>query len=213
MKQFANKVKRVLIVIAVLSILVFISSIFEHLYMPDMETAIKWKMKFEQKSKRRPITEIITIEGEEGIVYLGKDDRNVIYSFNFDVKLSNGERLYRVSHEERMGAAENNMVVIPTAYNGSTEEIIYGTGRKLARECTAKTGKEATFISFEHDGDQYELWYIMSPSGLPELPHVIMNGTSFNKRLSEETHLVIMAIVTLAVVGIAVVIIASEKFI
>ena len=196
-------------------ITVSFSFIVSNIYFEEIETAIKWKVKSPikmqvsiGKQEAKAIKELAIIEGEEGIVYFGIGDNNSVVAFNFDIKKTNDTILYRAKEETAIGIRENWMMKMPTKHKGLTEEIAYGIGKSLAQECVSKTGIEAEFLSFEHRGNQYELWYIISNQGLPMLPKLQMNDGKWDTLPSSTNN---TAIIIIALVIFVTFISASRK--
>ena len=87
----------------------------------------------------------------------------------------NGQTMYRVGNGTSVMISETSMMKMNTIPD-SAEQIAFGIGREAAQEFVELSGIEAEFISFEHRGNQYEMWYIISIEGLAELPDFRMQG-------------------------------------
>lgn len=127
----------------------------------------------------KKIVEVITIKGQEGTVAVYLYQGKSVYAYNFDTRIKNNTIQYRVA--KKMGLfVQGDCFIKMNTVPKSTEELIFGTGEDLAKNCSENTGINAEFIQFELDGKTYTIWYIISPTGLNELPNVQMNGIGFD---------------------------------
>ncbi len=138
-------------------------------YYSDVETAVK------NKSSSKNHIKIATIEGKEGLVHISLCDYNTISAYSFHIKTANGNTLYKVAKETGLSYVENSMVKMNTSPS-STEQIVFGIGEALANDCVEKTGINTEFVHFKDAESQYAVWYIISASGLDELPALQLNN-------------------------------------
>ena len=146
----------------------FIQSFF---YRPDIKTAMRSSI-----SESDIIMK--TVIGEEGIVCfclsnsnkVGGNDK--IYAYTFKTRIKNREIFYKVYHTHELDYTENKIIemIKMNTSSGSTEQIVYGINAELARECSERTGIDAEFVHFGNDENEYTFWYIISISGLDDLP-------------------------------------------
>ena len=154
-------------------------------YFLDFEIAIA------HKSRSKNHITMAVISGEEGTVYIALCDNNSIGAYSFRTKTVNGELLYKVAEEESLSYQENYMVKINTAPH-STEQLAFGIGEALAKECSEKTGLKAEFIQFGNAGKLYTVWYIISADGLDELPDLQRGYSVFEHYPPKESYIALI---------------------
>ena len=133
-------------------------------YYSDIESAVKSQARYSD------YVAWTTVTGEEGVVYVVLlADTRAIGLYNFHTKVTDGNTLYRLADEDVLLHREYYMIKMDTAPN-STEQVVFGVGESFAAEISEKAGIDAVFIPFEHGGNQYPAWFIISADGLDILP-------------------------------------------
>jgi len=176
-KRFSQKKYKFIVFIIFIAVLIM-SNVTNFRYFSNMETAIEQSIQAPLRCRPtysgqvvRGVSEIVIIEGEQGVIYIGINDIGAMSAFNFRRRELNNRILYRVGNEVGLGFNETWVRKMNTAPN-SSEEILLGIGRTSAQEFAERTRKANSFILLEFDGNQYELWYIISADGFPDLPEL-----------------------------------------
>lgn len=228
MKRFIyNRWVRLLLLILFLIFLMAIVQISKnvlkkykpHVYYSSMEKAANYYSKYETN------IELGMVQGKEGGVYItltdiaastqGLDSHIIVINgYSFYTWEKNGVLRYSVAQtigipyiDPLVGLDNNYMNKMNTA-PGSTEQLVFGTGEELARECAEKTGIEPEFIHYYYNGKQYVVWYIISPDGLDELPDVVSAGKA---AISKTTATIIAIFLNTAIILIPIIIILISR--
>jgi len=201
----------IFIALIVLAVLLMIPTMAHYIasnrYYPDVETAVI------NTTTSKNLVEIATVMGEEGVVYIAFGDNDSILAYTFYTRIMNGNVTYKLARGVTLKAYLDNNAIKMDTTPGSTEQIVLVIGQALANEYAKKTGIHAEYIPFEHDGNQYAIWYIISANGLEELPDLQLSADGVSSAVFEKSLTTDNYIALAALLGIITIVVTFKNYI